>query len=499
MTDKDIFTTQQEQPEVPVWTLTADQQTALEMLFDFCRKRTPHQRALLEGFAGTGKTFTLNRLVERIRSIDPRIVFGMTAPTHKAVRNLYYHSEMKDQLDFGTIHSFLGLKQTQKPHPTRKGEWVEVFERDKEQQGRPLKIDNVNVLIVDEASMISDELYEHIDEAVRSRRLLVIYTGDGLQIPPVGKKQTTGISDAIPFVPEQQKSRGILVLKLSEIVRQAQDNPIIAYSAAIREQHRNPSIVHELTCAQDAGVQELSRNLEQLRAVFRRYFCTDAFKQNADYVKVIAWRNNTVDYFNREIRLLINNAETLPRIIDGDKLVMDKPYATKKELIPNNEDIEVVGHQVTAMAIKYTIINRNVNAFAGTTGDAATGETVHEESLKIYQVTVKTLEGKLYTLPILHEDSEQRYNEIREHVRSAAKKCEHFDQKQMWKQYFDLEKKFAWTKHNYCLTAHKAQGSTYDYAISMEWDIMENKDIVERNRIRYVAATRARTKLYVMR
>jgi len=74
-----------------------------------------------------------------------------------------------------------------------------------------------------------------------------------------------------------------------------------------------------------------------------------------------------------------------------------------------------------------------------------------------------------------------------------------FDRKEMWKQFYALEKPFANVNYNYCITAHKAQGSTYNYCISMEWDIDQNRSIPERNRIRYVAATRARNKLFVVR
>lgn len=43
------------------------------------------------------------------------------------------------------------------------------------------------------------------------------------------------------------------------------------------------------------------------------------------------------------------------------------------------------------------------------------------------------------------------------------------------------------------------QGSTYDNTMVLDWDIAENKKIAERNRIRYVAFTRARNLLLVQK
>lgn len=488
--------------------LNTGQQAAIDFLIPFCLGKTDFIRVLLQGFAGTGKTWTINRVVEAVRKKRPEIAFGMTAPTHKAVRQLYKHSELQKELDFGTIHSFLGLKQVLKVDPKDRTRMIETFEPDKGMMGQR-KIDSIDVLILDEASMLSDELYEHIDDLVRAGKVRVIFMGDGLQIPPVGKKQDTGIADAIPFVAEQRQSRKIHLLELSEIVRQGAGNPIIEYSVAIRQQYRRQSIDFPIPSAElmesPTGILQVPRNLEMLRSLFRKYFCTEEFKTDPDYMKVIAWRNDTVDYFNREIRLLIYNASTLPRIVDGDKLVLDKPVMKgDKPILSNNEELDVIEHEIVEMPVKYFIIDRSSkNQFAqmtDSTMDELVGRKHHEHKFKVYKAKVKTGTGAEHFINILHEDSEDSYKKIREQMIASAKDkgTEFFEQKEMWKQFYEMEKKFAWTKYNYCLTAHKSQGSTYDYCISMEWDIAQNRDIEERNRIRYVAATRARNKLYIV-
>lgn len=495
----DIF---DDAPEMELPPLThsfnAGQQKAFDELIAFID--SPKRRILLEGWAGTGKTFTINRVVEYLKGRYAGFNIGMTAPTHKAVRQLKKHSDMPDKLDFGTIHSFLGLKEVLKPDPKNPTNMIVKYEYEWDAK-KARKIDGIDLLIIDESSMLGDELYEHIDDAMRSRSdLKVIFMGDSLQIPPVGKKQETGTADAIPFVPEQRASRGIEYVVLSEIVRQKHDNPIIAYSAAIREQFNKQKIDFPVPPPTDNGIEILPRALPALRDLFLRYFDSDEFRADPDYMKVIAWRNETVNYFNREIRLIIHKAETLPKILVGEKMVMDKPLLNgEKIIIPNNEEIDILSAEVTEHTIHYLYLEPK-SAFKKAVDVFEEPATQRELTVKVYACMARIPDGRTYAIRILHEDSEEELKQVKETLSLAAKKHpDKFDRAEMWKQFFKLGKQFAEVKYNYCLTAHKSQGSTYDYCISMEWDIDLNRDINERNRIKYVAATRARNKLFIVK
>lgn len=462
----------------------------------------PYRWVLLDGWAGTGKTWTINRVVEEVKRLNPRINFGMTAPTHKAVRQLQKHSEMKDKLDFGTIHSFLGLKEVQKPDPKDAHKMIVRYELEWNAK-RERKIDNIDVLVVDESSMLGDELFDHIDDALRNMsHLKVIFMGDSLQIPPVREEKGAKYADAIPFVAEQRQSRSISHLVLSEVVRQADTNPIIGYSASIREQVANQRIDHKFGIESNVGVEVLPRNITILRRVFTQYFDTPQFREDPDYVKVIAWRNDTVDYFNREIRLLIHKADTLPRYLIGEKLVLDKPVLKgDKVVLPNNDELEILDFTVIDYPVKYNF--KDTNAFNQVQRMDKLEVEKREIMFKAYKCRVNALEKKNIDVILLHEDSEEEYKQLRDLLAATAQKLsrmgDHYGRIEMWKEFYRIEKEFAWAKYNYAVTAHKAQGSTYDYCISMEWDIEQNWDIKERNRIRYVAATRARHKLYIVR
>jgi len=486
------------------YTLNEGQQAAYDYLIQFCTYRNTdgYRKVLLNGYAGTGKTFVINRIIEGARIIEPNINFGMTAPTHKAVKVLRKTSELKDMLDFGTIHSFLGLKE----HiDTRTGivTYKPSFDKNK-----PRKIDGVNVIIIDESSMLSDDLFDHMETEMRSNHdLLVIYMGDEKQIPPVGKKQETGEPNAIPFIPARQTSHHIKVISLTEPQRQAKESPIILYSVAIREQHRRQMIDFDFKDEYKHALERVNPqgNREGIMNILRSLFCTEEFEKDPDYAKVVAWRNDTVNYFNNAIRLLINNAETLPRIIENEKLVMDEPLIDNsskppKILITNNEDVVAKNVTVDEVDLTYSVYPKN--AFLADKMERETGERKQKKvmRLKVYNLNLVTEFGDEFNCNVIHEDSEKEFNDLRESLANAAKThYDKFQQKDMWVQFYRIKENFAWVKHNYALTAHKSQGSTYDYCVSMEWDIEQNRDIEERNRIRYVAATRARHKLFVIK
>lgn len=489
----------------PVYILGQEQQAAHDWLVKFCLGKTSeYRRSLLTGYAGTGKTFTMNRIVETVKEINPDIQFGMTAPTHKAVRVLKKHSEKKEELTFGTIHSFLALKEYLNER-TGEMEFKPDFN-----PGRERKIDQITILIVDESSMLQDALFEYIEDELRSNPILrVIYMGDPLQIPPVRSKEERKLNqdkkfhrDAIPFQPSQQQSRKIYVLSLTEPQRQAVGSPIIMYATAIRHQHTQPSIKFDFKEEYKLDLELLPRDLVALRGVFTKYFKTPEFEADPDYFKVICWRNETTDYFNKEIRLLIHNATELPRILVGEKMIMDAPLLKgEKIIIPNNEDVVVKRVSVIDYPITYKMKTvKTVFDQLASDPDADLDKELRTWTCKVYSVTLTNADGLDFETIILHENSESMFNTIQKEMERVAKgHTDQFARKEMWKQFYAMQRKFAWVKYNYCITAHKAQGSTYNYSLSMEWDIDQNWSYEEKNRIRYVAGTRARHTLFVVK
>lgn len=486
---------------VPSYTLNVEQQVAFDWLTGFCTGFYPEWRkVLLQGYAGTGKTFTLTKMIERVRKSWPEINFGITAPTHKAVRVIKNQSEFKDQLDFGTIHSFLGLKQK-----VNELTGEVTYEREFSSTNGPRRIDGINVLIVDESSMLDDKLFEYIETEQRSNsKLKVIYTGDALQIPPVGKKQKVlNEINAIPFIEVRRRAHKIHLLELIQPQRQSADSPIIMYAHAIREQYQKQYVEFEIIPEYSEALEVVPSkgNREGMERLFTQYFKTQEFEDDPDYCKVIAWRNATVDYINAMVREIIFEKKDLPKILIGDKLVMEEPWTKNDRIVlPKNEDVELKSADVIDIEFRYKLITKSTFTNSDVIDPFADLEKhTKTTSLKVYKVTLVDNDGDSYQGRVIHEDSEKKFIEIQESIKQAALSLSGYDRSAMWREFYSISSKFMWVRHNYCLTAHKSQGSTYQYGISMEWDMNVNRDIEERNRIKYVAATRAKHKLFVIR
>ena len=123
--------------------------------------------AVLGGYAGTGKTFTVTELLKGYLNARPLVV---TAPTHKAVHVLRGMGlpENPPALRYATIHSVLGLQPVYD---------VDTGEQRLRQTG-PVDLPRHALLVVDECSMVGRELYAHILRAATRAEAQVLFVGD---------------------------------------------------------------------------------------------------------------------------------------------------------------------------------------------------------------------------------------------------------------------------------------------------------------------------------
>lgn len=117
---------------------------------------------ILTGPPGTGKTFTIRRIIQSF----PKARIKLAAPTGKGAKRMYEESGMRAQ----TIHKLL------EPQKDWKGFY---FTRDAE---NPLDAD---IIILDEVSMIDTSLMASFLDAVKPETRLIM-VGDTYQLPSVG-------------------------------------------------------------------------------------------------------------------------------------------------------------------------------------------------------------------------------------------------------------------------------------------------------------------------
>ena len=134
------------------------------------------ENVFLTGFAGTGKSYILNKLKERFKK-----QLTITSTTGIAAVNV------KGQ----TIHSWAGVGLCRNPI-------ARTVEKIKSRKTQLNLIQNCKILAVDEISMLNIEAFEYINEVLKNLRessepfggIQVLFIGDFYQLPPVEKEET---------------------------------------------------------------------------------------------------------------------------------------------------------------------------------------------------------------------------------------------------------------------------------------------------------------------
>lgn len=464
-------------PIVDLSTLNKDQREAFNELRNFIYDKQNDDIYVLKGWAGTGKTYCVSVLVRYVLEViypDKNwYKIAVTGPTNKSVRVIKKSTGIRNtRVVFQTIHKMLGL--TERITPDGQQEFVN--------QGDFVpQIQKTKLLIIDEVSMLNDDLFHEI---IKYRdRVKIICMGDPAQIPPVGKP------DCIPFRDDLLDMYGIKTLQLKTIMRQKGDNPIIDTSVAIRNDLENPYIdtgSESKINDRGEGIHFIDINSGENRSSFTdilaSYFKTPEFQEDSEYSKIIAWRNKTVDTMNNLVRKVIYGEENLgSKILIGEKLIANNPIIEMNQILFNtNDEFSVEEFRIKDEKVRVE------------------GE---EGILKYYETRVSFLNDEdkkvIYYIDILHEDSESYFYVLANKLKKVA--IEKKGREKSWIKYYDFLRRFADVSYAYAITAHKSQGSTYNTAFVLEDDIDVNTNIVERNRIKYTAYTRSSKKLYVLK
>lgn len=414
--------------------------------------RSGAKRVILQGSAGTGKTYTADEILKTVRkdhTLNPHYNNGtihVCAPSNKAVAVIAARITTPSQI--GTIHS--ALKLYPYTHP-KSG--IEVFTRRKS-FGRPTgtEFDKCKFALIDECSMLGKSIEgsaPHMEENkedimkgyLDEYSFPILYLGDNKQLPPV--KET--------YSPVFYK--GYPVVTLTEIVRQGAGNPIITLSNDTDLLFfKEPNVIEGKGYVYSNDRASFIESLAEVNG--------------SDEFKFIAWTNPVVDSLNKDVRLRIY---TNPKKIEnGESIVFNKPYFkhyTNEEL--KIEEVDIVTDYID-IPTKETKWDSN-------------GEPIgrmDKIKLKYYFINSE--------VKVIHEHSEGVFQDL---FFTIKNKCNNSDWDFRAKKYIE-DKLFADFKYNHALTIHKAQGSTYKQGVIDIGNIMFNQKADERQRMLYTAITR---------
>jgi exodeoxyribonuclease-5 len=192
--------------------LTEGQDRALAMVGRLLARVEPAV-GFIVGFAGTGKTTMLRAIAQKYGR--PIVV----TPTGKAAMRVTEATG----LEASTIHRWI-YKAIE-----NEDTGVIVFTR---RYPDEIPVTPSRLVLLDEASMVGPEVWKDVWETCRHLGLKLVCVGDGFQLPPVQPP------NAPPFsllTPEFASSISAERVELTEVLRQAQDSPIVRASMALRD------------------------------------------------------------------------------------------------------------------------------------------------------------------------------------------------------------------------------------------------------------------------
>ncbi len=256
--------------------LTAGQITADKLIEDWFLHST-RQTFVLAGYAGTGKTTLLKHTVCETLGLVPEESAAFVTPTGKAATVL-----IRSGIAATTLHKLIYQSIAEEQEIEVNGKKITV---EKLNFKRRESIDkSIKLIVLDEASMVSDEvLYDLTEFGVK-----LLLCGDNAQLPPV--EGFNGFMTAPDYT-------------LTTIVRQQSGNPVLKLSEMARENKYIP----------------FGKYGDSVSVISKRIFQGEIRKRSlirAD--QIICGINKTRVQINDEIRSLLGFSE-LPQ--SGDKLI----------------------------------------------------------------------------------------------------------------------------------------------------------------------------------
>lgn len=271
--------------------LSDDQQSVFEKVMTWFEHHEARERYLLKlgGYAGTGKSTIISILARELENSSReafRIAF--CAYTGKASNVLgqklrqagIVTSPLGDPHFCGTIHSLI-----YKPEQDENGRVLDWIQKGEDE------LDMYSLIIVDEASMVDEEMLKHL----KSYGIPILAVGDHGQLPPV-----KGLS-ALMVDPD---------LRLEKIHRQAEGSPIIQLSKTIRETGRLPDDWVNNESVRFCTFNELFGILEPLYAT-----------EDINDIAILTYKNVTRNLMNYQARCMRNRKHMGPEPVKGDQFI----------------------------------------------------------------------------------------------------------------------------------------------------------------------------------
>ena len=425
--------------------LADDQLEAVEGILR-CVDRFQH--CCLTGGAGTGKTFTVQTLIEEIRMRGKHV--SVCAPTHKACAVLREH--LPESVKVMTIHSALGIvpkfnTQTGKTENKKVNEGALPIE--------------TSVLFVDEASMIDDQMFDDVMEEAQRMSFMIIWIGDYYQLAPVDNESR--LSKVFSLVKN--------TFELTEIKRQAKGSEIIRLATALRMFMQGKGEIPKIISG--GKVKDHSKKPDW----FYKSVVPNIIKHPEDSRYIAYTNDTTITAANAARAKILQTLKKQPLV--GEIAVMNKPVIRGDNIVLfNNQDVRFVS------------VNKDSLKF---------GEII-ENGYECLVEPVNCSDGcsPASELVFLPENQNKLLKKVKA-MKFKAAKLKDKERSIAFGRAYAFENLFADIRPGYAVTAHKSQGSTFHnaYLNLTDFDSMYKYDKPNYYRAIYTAVTRPSNKLHL--
>ncbi|MFZ4676394.1 MAG: ATP-dependent DNA helicase, partial [Nodosilinea sp.] len=302
--------------------LTAEQAAALEALDSFVQGE--EKLYLLTGYAGTGKTTLLQRFIRGLRDRGDQRPIVLSAFSNKATKVLVaMAAQWGLEIDAMTCCKLLGLRPV-----INEDDGKQMFQLDRQQGSQ---IDRYRLVIIDECSMINQELWELLVNAVSNlyRGTQILFVGDSAQLPPVNEPESACFRQIVHRA------------ELTEVVRYGGAIGVIAEDIRRNlERDRLPRFTSDTNTDNTEGCFVLPRPAWETLLI--RAFTSPAYQKNPDQVRALAYTNRRVAQLNHTIRSAIYGSNAL-RFVPGERLIAITPCLEEDAIVPpTSAECEVI-------------------------------------------------------------------------------------------------------------------------------------------------------------
>ena len=438
----------------------------------------------LSGYAGTGKSTIIGIFSKWLNNRIGRGNIVYTAPTHRA--NVIT-KQNNPNANVYTLSALFGFT----PDTDIAMEQGSLDLRELEFRAKnQMKYEPGQLIIIDEASMVQDGLYEYIQEIVAKHNGSVIYVGDSAQLRPVKSDHISKVftSDGIPQI------------TLTKVERTG-DNPILKEATKLR---RGEGLSYQ-TDINDKGQGVLytsddaiiDKNLKQI-------VTSEEFNADPLHFRVLTATNAAASTYNSKIRSLRYGKFAKP-FVKGDIIMgysnkLRKPDGSYRLI--NSGDYIV--QSVKDTNIKFKTDKGDIEFKAFNLSIRPTGGTIMDD----FQLTVidknepdsKLFEVVEYKDRLWKMAKEAKQNGQISKYRDLVQMAYNVDNElNITKNLEDNQGRLKIRKaidYGYAQTVWKSQGSTYSKVLILSNEIDTfgyGKDVMQlRNELRYVAVSRAK-------